>query len=96
MTRIFLKRNNKIYHFLLALVRPLVRIFYRIDRLEAQNVPTVGGGLIVANYSSSLNGFFIATALDRPIRFLPLSSSTAIRDAVAGRELVCVFPEGEP
>jgi len=93
----------------LKTVRFLVRIFFRIHCFEGRNVPAVGGALIVANHLSFFDFFLIAAVLDRPLRLVSSSHKnlryrpkeikrmlTAVREAVARGELVCLFPEGGP
>lgn len=93
----------------LKIVQFLVRIFYRIHCYEGRNVPATGGALIVANHLSFVDIFLIAAALDRPLRLVGSRHKnlrrrpkeikrmlTAVREAVARGELVCLFPEGGP
>jgi acyl-[acyl-carrier-protein]-phospholipid O-acyltransferase/long-chain-fatty-acid--[acyl-carrier-protein] ligase len=93
----------------LKIVRCLVRIFFRIHVFDGQNVPASGGALLVSNHLSFFDIFLISASLDRPLRFVTLCRKslrsrpkeivrtlTAMREAIAGGELVCLFPEGTP
>ena len=57
----------RIFRFLL---RPLVRVFYRITVIGARNLPAKGPALLVCNHVSYLDSVILGYALERPPRFL--------------------------
>ena len=60
----------------------IVRSIYRIQTVDAQNVPTEGGALLLPNHVSFADGFFITSACSRPVRFVmdeAFMASPAIR-----------------
>ena len=64
--RPFLYRH---YRFARAVVLPMLRLFYGV-RVEGRPHLPPGPALIVANHVSSIDGFFVVYAADRPMRFL--------------------------
>lgn len=58
------KRLLRLLHWL------LLRVFYRVQVIGKENVPTSGGALLVCNHMSYADPFFVAAATRRDIRFL--------------------------
>jgi acyl-[acyl-carrier-protein]-phospholipid O-acyltransferase/long-chain-fatty-acid--[acyl-carrier-protein] ligase len=50
--------------------RVLLWIFFRVRIVGAENIPPKGGGLLVSNHMSYLDGFLIGCATERRIRFM--------------------------
>jgi acyl-[acyl-carrier-protein]-phospholipid O-acyltransferase/long-chain-fatty-acid--[acyl-carrier-protein] ligase len=60
----------------------LVRSLYRIRTVHPERIPAVGGALLLPNHVTFADGFFIAAACRRPIRFVMdegFMKSTAVR-----------------
>lgn len=55
-------------------VRPIVgfigRVFWRVRHKGLENIPADGGLIIAANHQTYLDPFWLATPIDRPLRFL--------------------------
>ena len=47
-----------------------LRIFYRIELVDIENVPKRGAGILCANHISDLDMFFIGFKLSRLIRYM--------------------------
>lgn len=52
------------------LLYPLVNFIYRIKIDGQENIPVKGGALFVSNHMSFIDGFLLAGACQRPIRFV--------------------------
>jgi len=48
----------------------LLHIFYRMTKINRENVPAEGGALLVSNHVSFIDAQLILAALDRPVRFI--------------------------
>ncbi len=57
-------------HLVRILARAILWIFFRIRHVGAENIPPRGGALLVSNHMSYLDGFLIACATERRIRFM--------------------------
>jgi len=56
--------------FLRCILIILKGTFYRVRVLGAKHVPEEGGALLVPNHVSFVDGVFLITSLDRPVRFI--------------------------
>ncbi len=74
--------------FLLAAVRPIAKKWFRVEVLGAENIPAVGGALVVSNHSGTvpLDGLITAVSIrDHTQRFLrPLGADLVFRLPVIG------------
>jgi acyl-[acyl-carrier-protein]-phospholipid O-acyltransferase/long-chain-fatty-acid--[acyl-carrier-protein] ligase len=57
-------------HLLRLIVRFLLHTLFRIRFVGRENIPATGGGLMVSNHMSYLDGILIAAATERRIRYL--------------------------
>jgi acyl-[acyl-carrier-protein]-phospholipid O-acyltransferase/long-chain-fatty-acid--[acyl-carrier-protein] ligase len=58
------------WRILRFLMRPFVRVFYRITVIGARNLPAHGPVLLVCNHVSYVDSIILGYALERPPRFL--------------------------
>ena len=58
------------WRILRFLLRPLVRVFYRVAVIGARNLPKDGPALLVCNHVSYVDSIILGYALERPPRFL--------------------------
>lgn len=74
----------------LEIVRPIVgvisRVCWRIEFVDAENVPQTGGVIIAANHQTYLDPFWLSLRVKRPVRYLAWSA--AFRWPIVGRGLV--------
>lgn len=56
--------------YLLAILRFIAAVLYRIKVIGLEHVPRDGGALLVSNHVTFADGLFITVACNRPIRFL--------------------------
>ena len=62
--------NVTTWRILRFLLRPFVRLFYRITVIGARNLPAKGPALLVCNHVSYVDAVILGYALERPPRFL--------------------------
>ena len=62
--------NIAAWRILRFLLRPLVRVFYRVTVVGARNLPASGPALLVCNHVSYVDSVILGYALERPPRFL--------------------------
>jgi 1-acyl-sn-glycerol-3-phosphate acyltransferase len=55
---------------LVAVVRTLMRVMYRLRGRGLQHVPATGPGLLVCNHVSFIDALIVAAMLRRPVRFV--------------------------
>ena len=64
---------------LIAFLRPLVNVFsraiWRLEFINAKNIPTSNGLIVAANHQSYGDPFWLALPIKRPIRFLAWSEA---------------------
>ena len=48
----------------------IIRSIYRIQTVDAEHIPARGGALLLPNHVTFADGFFIAAACPRPVRFV--------------------------
>jgi 1-acyl-sn-glycerol-3-phosphate acyltransferase len=60
----------RVYSILDALLRPLLMRLYRVEVRGSENVPETGPAVVAANHESVLDGFFLALATRRQLRFM--------------------------
>lgn len=75
----------------LEILRPIVRffsrLFWKIEFTGVENVPTSGGGVVIAaNHQTYLDPFWLSLQVKRPTRYLAWSD--AFRWPIVGRGLV--------
>jgi 1-acyl-sn-glycerol-3-phosphate acyltransferase len=58
-----------LYHVVRAALAPPIRAIWRLEAVGAENVPA-GAAIVVANHDSLSDPFFLAVAIERPLRFL--------------------------
>lgn len=61
-------------HFIRVCGLVLVRIFYKVRVVNAQNVPVRGGVLLLPNHVSFADAIFLTAASPRPVRFVMSSA----------------------
>jgi len=73
--------------WVLGLVRPVValisRIFWKVEHIGVEHIPSTGGVIIAANHQSYLDPFWLSLAVKRPIRYL--AWNVALRWPIVGR-----------
>lgn len=57
----------------------IIRSIYRIQMADLQHIPAKGGALLLPNHVTFADGFFIAAACPRPVRFVMDETFTARR-----------------
>ena len=62
------------YDLLKAIGVPLFKLYFRLESINAKNIPAKGGVIIVANHSSFIDALFIAATVPRKIGFMMLQS----------------------
>ncbi|PWU25357.1 MAG: 1-acyl-sn-glycerol-3-phosphate acyltransferase [Candidatus Rokuibacteriota bacterium] len=60
----------RLYSVVDALLRPLLMRIYRVEVRGSTRVPASGAAILAANHESVLDGFFLALATRRPLRFM--------------------------
>ena len=65
--------DRPVYTFLERLLRPLFTFVYRIEITGREHVPKSGPCVLAANHVSVMDGFFLALAVTRQVRFMAKS-----------------------
>jgi 1-acyl-sn-glycerol-3-phosphate acyltransferase len=65
--------DRPVYTFLERLLRPLFTFVYRIEINGREHVPKSGPCVLAANHVSVMDGFFLALAVTRQVRFMAKS-----------------------
>jgi 1-acyl-sn-glycerol-3-phosphate acyltransferase len=60
----------RLYSIIDDLLRPLLVWLYRIEVRGAEDIPETGPAVVAANHESILDGFFLALATRRQLRFM--------------------------
>jgi 1-acyl-sn-glycerol-3-phosphate acyltransferase len=63
-------RDRPVYTILERVLRPLLMRVYRMKIAGGDNVPSTGPCVLAANHASVLDGFFLALATKRQVRFM--------------------------
>ncbi|HKP83595.1 MAG TPA: lysophospholipid acyltransferase family protein [Pyrinomonadaceae bacterium] len=83
-------RGSTLPQWQLEILRPVVgffsRVFFKIEFVGLENVPSDGGLIIAANHQTYMDPFWISVPIKRPTRYLAWSD--AFRWPVVGRCLV--------
>jgi 1-acyl-sn-glycerol-3-phosphate acyltransferase len=58
------------YTILERILRPLLTLVYRVKIVGGEHVPSTGPCVLAANHASVLDGFFLALATRRQVRFM--------------------------
>src|SRR3954465_7614342 len=62
--------SRPLYFVVRAIVRPFVRVWYRLRIFGAEHVPESGAAIVAPNHKSLYDSFFIAMATKRHLRFM--------------------------
>ena len=63
-------KKSRLYAFLVKIVRPIVRILYRVKVFGLENVPKTGGYIICPNHTSNMDPVLLAITFERQIYFM--------------------------
>jgi 1-acyl-sn-glycerol-3-phosphate acyltransferase len=63
-------RDRPVYTLLERILRPILTLVYRLKIVGGDNVPSTGPCVLAANHASVLDGFFLALATKRQVRFM--------------------------
>ena len=74
-----------LYGVVRAIVRPVLRSAWRLRVDCAENLPSTGPAIVVANHDSLADPFVLGAAIDRPVRFL--SKQELWSNRVVGRAM---------
>ena len=53
-----------------VLIRPVVRLIYRLHVIGKKNIPVQGGVLLLPNHVTWADAFFVSASCPRPVRFV--------------------------
>ena len=59
-----------LYSIAVGLLRPVLMSLWRVERRDTTRIPESGAVVVAANHASVLDGFFLAIATDRHLRFM--------------------------
>lgn len=60
----------RLYALMDRLLRPLLMRLYRVEVRDGERIPATGPAVVAANHESILDGFFLALATRRQLRFM--------------------------
>lgn len=63
-------KKSKLYKYIVMILRPFVRILYRLEVIGIENVPNEGGFIICPNHTSNADPVLLAITLKRQIYFM--------------------------
>lgn len=66
----FYRKHIGIEPFFRCIARGMIWALYRVNKQGFENIPATGGALLIANHVSYMDGVFIQSACNRPIRFV--------------------------
>ena len=66
-------RDRPVYTALESILRPTLTLVYRMRISGREHVPTTGPCVLAANHVSVMDGFFLALAVTRQVRFMAKS-----------------------
>jgi len=76
-------RRLPLYTLIAGILRPLFTLLYRVEIVGAERIPGAGPCILAANHESVLDGFFLAIASRRQLRFM--AKAELYRYALLGR-----------
>lgn len=63
-------KKSKLYAIIVAVLRPFVRLLYRLKVVGLENIPESGGCIICPNHTSNADPVLLAVTLKRQIYFM--------------------------
>ncbi len=63
-------KASKLYIVLRDILKPILKIIYRIEVEGAENIPKSGGYILCSNHTSNIDPIILATSVHRPIFFM--------------------------
>ena len=63
-------KESKLYWFIITIIRPFVKLLYRIDVKGLENIPDNGGVIICPNHTSNADPVLLAIIFKRQIYFM--------------------------
>ena len=62
-------KESKLYRFIVTIIRPVVKILYRLEINGLENLPNGGGIIICPNHTSNADPVLLAITFKRQIYF---------------------------
>lgn len=85
-------KKSKLYRFIVTIIRPFVRILYRLKVYGTENIPKSGGYIICPNHTSNADPVLLAITFPRQIYFM--AKKELFKNKVLGKlfKMVGAFP----
>lgn len=68
------RRMRLHYHFFHVIVRPLFKALFKFQVFGSENVPSIGGVLLMSNHASYLDPIFLGAAVQRNLHYMARST----------------------
>lgn len=85
-------KESKFYRFIVTLIKPFVKFFYKIEVNGLGNIPEKGGVIICSNHTSNIDPVLLAIIFKRQIYFM--AKAELFKNKFFGKlfEMVGAFP----
>ena len=85
-------KKSKLYRFIVTIIRPFVRILYRLKVYGLENIPKSGGYIICPNHTSNADPVLLAITFPRQIYFM--AKEELFKNKILGKlfKMVGAFP----
>jgi 1-acyl-sn-glycerol-3-phosphate acyltransferase len=64
------ERNDRAYRAAAAIVKPVVRTWFRVTVEGAERMPATGGAIVASNHRSNLDPLLVSLVTDRPLFYM--------------------------
>lgn len=85
-------KDSKLYRVIVTIIRPFVRILYRLKVVGLENIPDENGVIICPNHTSNADPVVLAVSLKRQIYFM--AKAELFKNKILGKlfKMVGAFP----
>lgn len=85
-------KDSKLYRAIVTIIRPFVRILYRLKVIGLENIPDENGVIICPNHTSNADPVVLAVSLKRQIYFM--AKAELFKNKILGKlfKMVGAFP----